>query len=290
MEIKNFRTFKKIVETGSFSKAAELLGYAQSTVTFHIQSIEGYYNQPLFNRIGKTIELTEFGRSLLEHVEVLLNTYEVVEGFLMSENQPQGSIRIGTPESLMMYRLHNIVKQYKLKYPHVEILIINDYSSQLRNKLSSGDLDLCFLLQPEYTYSHFHTILLKKEEMCFVAPYDSEGDDFLLNDSQMVLYTEKECTYRKAFSIYLQSRNFYPTNLLETGSVEAIKKYIQYGLGISYLPLYAVIEDAKENKFKIKQHDSSVTFYTQLVYHKNKWLSPALKALIQLSMEHAGTW
>lgn len=236
------------------------------------------------------IELTEFGHSLLEHIDVLLNTYEAVEGFSVPENKAQGIIRIGTPESLMMYRLHNIIKQYKLTYPNVEIVIINDLCSQLRNKLSSGDLDLCFLLQPEYTYSHLHTTLLKKEEMCFVAPYDYEGDDFLPKASQMVLYTEKECTYREIFSNYLQSRNFYPSNILETGSVEAIKKYIQYGLGISYLPLYAVIEDTKENKFKIKQHDSSVTFYTQLVYHKNKWLSPALKALIQLSIEHASTW
>ncbi len=290
MEIKNFRTFKKIVETGSFSKAAELLGYAQSTVTFHIQAIEGYFNRPLFNRIGKTVELTEFGRSLLEHIEVLLNAYEAIEGFSTSESTPRGVIRIGVPESLMMYRLYNIVTEYKLAYPEVEIVIINDLCSQLRNKLSSGDLDICFLVQPEYAYSQLHTLLLKKEEMCFVAPYGFEGEDFLPQASQMVLYTEKECTYREVFSNYLQSHNFYPTNILETGSVEAIKKYIQYGLGISYLPLYAVAEDAKENKFRIKRHQSAVTFYTQLVYHKNKWLSPALKTLVQLSMDHAQKW
>lgn len=290
MEIKNFRTFKKIVEAGSFSKAAEQLGYAQSTVTFHIQSIESYYDKPLFNRIGKSVELTEFGRRLLEHIDVLLNTYEVIEGISLWENKPQGVIRIGAPESLMMYRLHNIIKQYKMTYPQVEIVIINDLCSQLRNKLSTGDLDLCFLLQPEYTYSQFHTKLLKKEEMCFVAPKDFEGEDYLPTPAQMVLLTEKECNYREVFMNYLQSRNFYPTNILETGSVEAIKKYIQYGFGISYLPLYAVIEDAEKNKLKIKSHQSPVTFYSQLVYHKNKWLSPALKALIDLSVKHAASW
>lgn len=290
MEIKNFRTFKKIVELNSFSKAAEVLGYAQSTVTFHIQAIESYYNQQLFNRIGKTIELTEFGRSLLERIDVLLNTYEEIEGFSMTESKFQGVIRIGAAESLMMYRLHNIIKQYKLKYPNVEIIIINDLCTQLRNGLNSGDLDLCFLLQPEYSYSNLNTILLKKEEMCLVAPYDYEGDDFLPGPSQMVLFTEKECIYREILSNYLKSRNFYPSNILETASVEAIKKYIQFGLGISYLPLYSVIEDAKENKLKIKRYNSSVTFYTQIIYHKNKWLSPAVKALIELSLKHSETW
>lgn len=290
MEIKNFRTFKKIVETGSFSKAAELLGYAQSTVTFHIQSIEGYYNKPLFNRIGKTIELTEFGQSLIEHVEALLNSYDAVEAFSSEDNQPQGVVRIGAPESLMLYRLHNIIKQYKTSYPQVEIIIINDLCTELRNNLSSGDLDLCYLLQPDYTYSHLRTVLLKKEEMCFVAPSDYEGEDFLPEASQMVLLTEKDCNYRECFSSYLKSRNFFPTNVLETGSVDAIKKYIQYGLGISYLPLYSVIEEAKAKKLKIKQDASAITFYSQIVYHNNKWLSPALKELISLSIEHAGTW
>lgn len=290
MEIKNFRTLKKIIELNSFSKAAEALGYAQSTVTFHIQSIENYYKKPLFNRLGNTIELTEFGRSLLDHIDTLLNTYDKLEGFSTSENMPQGIIRIGAPESLMMYRLHSIIKQYKSQYPNVEIIIINDLCSQLRNRLNSGDLDLCFLLQPEYSYQQLHTTILKKEKMCFVAPHDYEGDDFLPTPSQMVLFTEKECIYREIFNNYLRSQSFYPSNVLETGSVEAIKKYIRYGLGISYLPLFSVIEDAKQNKLKIKQHDSTITFYTQLVYHKNKWLSPALKALIELSLKHSEIW
>lgn len=290
MDIKNFRTLKKIIELGSFTKAANSLGYAQSTITFHIQSLEEYYKKPIFNRIGKTIELTQFGHMLSKQIDILLNAYDTLESYSLSECQPQGVLRIGVPESLMLYRLHNILKQYKLTYPDVEVVIINDQCSNLRNKLTSHDLDISFLLQPEYTYSQLEIILLKKEEMCLVAPYDYKGEDFLPVDSQMILFTEKDCDYRQIFSNYLKSHNFYPTNILETGSVEAIKKYIYYGMGISYLPLYAVAEDAEEKRLKIKKHASSITFYTQLVYHKSKWLSPALKAFIDLSIQHASTW
>ena len=289
MEIRNFRTMKKVVETGNFSKAAEALGYAQSTVTFHIQAIEDHYHQQLFNRTGKGVELTEFGKDLLEHIDELLNSYEAIESFSLSEKKPR-SIRIGAPESLMMYRLYHIIKQYKQTYPNVEIVIMNDNCSQLRDRLNSGDLDLCFLLEPKYTYSHLQTVLLKKEEMCFVVPSDFEGDEFLPKSHQMVLYTEKDCSYREIFSSYLKSCDFYPTNILETGSVEAIKKYIQYGLGISYLPLYSVIEDERQNKLRIKRYDPEVTFYSQLIYQKNRWLSPTLDALIRLCIEHAKTW
>ncbi len=290
MEIKNFKTFKRVAEMGSFTKAAQDLGYAQSTVTFQIQAIEEYYRKPLFNRIGKTIEITQFGQSLLEHIGSLLNTYEVIEKYSTVENKPRGVIKMGMPESLMMYRVHDIIREYKCTYPEVELIIINDQCCHLRNKLSTGDLDVIFLVQPKYTYSHLHTLILKQEGMCLVAPKDYEGKDFLPNDSQMVLFTEKECTYREVFNNYLQSHHFYPTNILETGSVEAIKKYIECGLGVSYLPYYAVAEEEKQKKFKVKRWDGEITFYTQIIYHKNKWLSPALKTLVDLCIMHSKEW
>lgn len=290
MDIRNFKTFKKIVETGSFSKAAEQLGYAQSTVTFHIQSIESYYRRPLFNRVGNAVELTEFGQNIISQVDALLDAYEAVEGASALDMAPQGSIRIGTPESLLLYRLYDIIREYKQTYPQVEIVISIDMCPALRDKVLKGELDLGILLQPEYQYGQLNTTLLKKEEMCFVAPMDYTGDDFLPQGNQMVLYTEKECTYREVFQNYLQGQKFYPTNVLETGSVEVIKKYIQYGMGISYLPLYAVQEDARQGKLRIKQHDSPVEFYTQVIFHKNKWLSPAVQAFVNMCRERAKGW
>jgi DNA-binding transcriptional LysR family regulator len=290
MDIKNFKTFKKIVETGSFSKAAEQLGYAQSTITFHIQSIEGYYRRPLFNRVGNAVELTDFGQNIVSQVDALLDAYEAVEGASAIDMAPQGSIRIGTPESLLLYRLYDIIREYKQTYPQVEIVISIDLCPTIRDKVLKGELDLGILLQPEYQYSQLNTTLLKKEEMCFVAPKDYTGDDFLPRGSQMVLYTEKECTYREVFQNYLQGQKFYPTNVLETGSVEVIKKYIQYGMGISYLPLYAVEEDARRGKLRIKKHDSPVEFFTQVVCHKSKWLSPAVQAFVKMCGEQATGW
>lgn len=290
MDIKNFRTFKKIAELGSFTKAAQALGYAQSTLTFQIQTIESYYQKPLFERVGKSMELTQFGKLLLEQIDILLSSYEKLEQLGVQETNPEGVLRIGTPESLMIYRLYPIIKQYKQLYPKVEIIIIDDQCKFLRERLNSGELDITFLVQPEYTYGNIKTVLLKKETMCLVAPSDLEGEDFLPAPSQMVLFTEKECSYRQMFSGYMQSLNFYPTNILETESVEAIKKYVINGLGISYLPLYAVEEEQANGKMRVKPHDSGIQLFTQMAYHKKKWLNPALSALIELSTQHSKKW
>lgn len=64
MEIRNLKTFSKVAELGSFTKATQFLGYAQSTLTFHIQEIELYYGKPVFEKIGRNIKLTSFGKQL----------------------------------------------------------------------------------------------------------------------------------------------------------------------------------------------------------------------------------
>ncbi len=102
MEIRNLRTLAKIAELGSFTKAAEALGYAQSTLTFQIQAIESHYNRPVFEKLGKTLNLTPFGRQLLEQTNAVLAQYDRLEQLGQDDAVPQGSLRIGAPESLMM--------------------------------------------------------------------------------------------------------------------------------------------------------------------------------------------
>ncbi|MEA4972487.1 MAG: LysR family transcriptional regulator [Candidatus Metalachnospira sp.] len=290
MEIRNLRTFSKIAELGSFTKAAKFLGYAQSTLTFHIQEIETHYGLPVFEKIGKHIYLTSFGKELLEQVKVVLQEYDMIEQLGNTGSAPQGRIRIGAPESLMMYRLYPIIKAYKSAYPQVEISVINDPCELLREHLLEGQLDLSFLLQPVYNYPNLNVCLLHEETMCLVAPADHKQEDFLPDAAQMILYTEKECTYRQEFDRYLLRHQYLPSNVLETASVEAIKKYVINGLGVSYLPYYSVKEEADKGLLLIKFAETDMRFFTQIVYHKNKWLSPALKTFIDFCNEYSKKW
>ena len=75
---------------------------------------------------------------------------------------------------------------------------------------------------------------------------------FLPGPDQIVLFTEQECSYRQDYARYLQQHKFFPNNVLETASVEAIKKYVINGLGVSYLPYYAVQEEAKAGLLEVK--------------------------------------
>lgn len=290
MEIRNLKTFQKIAELGSFTKAANALGYAQSTLTFHIQEIEAHYGRPVFEKIGKRKRLTTFGRQLLAQAGPLLNQYGTLEQLGRSDEVLQENIRVGAPESLMMYRLYPVIREYKTAYPQVNVSVINTPCELLRGHLLSGQLDVSFLLQPLYDYPNLEVIALQEERMCLVAPSGHSRDDLLPEASQMVLYTEKECTYRQEYERYLQAHHVFPANVLETASVEAIKKYVVNGLGVSYLPYYAVREEAEQGLLRVLFPQPELRFFTQIAYHSQKWLSPAMKALLALSRTFETKW
>ena len=64
MEIRHLLSFKEIVEQGSFIKAAQMLNYAQSSITSHVRVIEDFYGRPVFDRLGKRVVLNSFGEQL----------------------------------------------------------------------------------------------------------------------------------------------------------------------------------------------------------------------------------
>ena len=290
MEIRNLKTFAKIAELGSYTKAAKELGYAQSTLTFQVQAIESFYDRPLFEKTGRNIQLTTFGRQLLEQTHSILSEYDSLEQLAKSDAAPQGNLRIGAPDSLMIYRLYPILKAYKSAYPQVEVSMINHPCESLRKDLFSGKLDISFLLQPDYDYQNLNTYLLREEPMCLIAPAGHKQKDFLPEPSQMVLFTEKEATYRHEYNRYLQGKKYYPKNILETSSVEVIKKYVVNGLGVSCLPYYTVQDEVKSGLLSAKIVQSDIRFFTQIATHKKKWISPAIQALIDLSIETSQKW
>lgn len=281
MEIRNLYTFKEILETGSFSKAARNLGYTQSTTSTHIQMLESHYGKKLFDRVGKKVKVTSFGLELASKLELFLNSYEEIENFHKERSAVTGTIRIGAPDSLMMYQLYKVIYEYKRKYPKVNIVITNGLCPDLRKQVESGELDICMMLQPLGEYGNLKVHALRRESFSLIFPR-GQSEAYLPTDEQMVIIAEEGCTYREVFLHYLASRGYSPANLMETGSVEAIKKYVIDGLGVSYVPTYAIENERKEGKLIAVEYESDLVFYTQLLYHQNKWLNPAMESLIDM--------
>ncbi len=105
MEIKQLTTFSVIAKTGNFSEAAKILGYAQPTVTTHIQSLEAELNVKLFERLGHRVKLTPQGKRLLCYSEHILKYSSEAITELSSNGTIAGKISVGANESFSVVRL-----------------------------------------------------------------------------------------------------------------------------------------------------------------------------------------
>lgn len=290
MEIRNFLTFKAIVEHGSFTKAAQALNYAQSSITSHVQAIEEYYGQPVFDRMGKRITLNSFGMLVYQQSLPLLSSYEDVCNLKHESGEPSGTLRIGAPESTMIYRLSPVLRQYKEKYPHVEIVMHNATCPAMRELIRKGDLDMAILLDRMVEEPDLIFEPLFAEPMSIVLPREYPSEEIVDSPDHAVLYTEHGCSYRMLFQEILEHKGINAENIIETASVEVIKQYVLCNLGISFLPTIVVKKEIENGEIRHIKQDSLDPITIQLAYHKRKWLSPAMEAFMEFTRTEAAAW
>jgi DNA-binding transcriptional LysR family regulator len=291
VEIRHFVTFKKVIESGSFTQAAVLLGYTQSTVTSHIQALEEHIGAPLFDRMGRKIKLTDVGKRLLGYAEEILNTYHKIENITNDEKAVRGELKIAAPESLTVYRLEPILSEYRTKYPHVRIKLSNAACGDNQKAILNGSADLSFVMLPELHDSNLIVHSLMEEPIVIVASPDSTISVLNKQLTEVLITNGKDCIYRAMFENYLEERGITPSQMMELWSIEAIKKCVMSGLGITCLPFMTVAEELHQEKLKIIHCDGGFPkIFSQMAYHKNKWISPALLKFIDITVKHAKSW
>ncbi|MBK5446467.1 LysR family transcriptional regulator [Peribacillus sp. TH24] len=283
MELRHLITLKTIVERGGFKKAAEHLGYAQSSVTTHIQELEEEVGKPLFDRLGKKVVLTHYGERLLSYAVKIIELHAQA---LSTDDEPIGDLIIGISESLTISRVPSILLEYKKSYPKVNLSLKSIENYNVASKLQNGDIDLALVLEKEdWSIPEIYSEKLKREKMVLISPPEKE------EDTRTVLYTERLCSYRSVFDEYLRYKQMDVKESLDFQSIEAIKQCVRSGLGISIVPYFSVKEEIESNKLKGEEvepeHPAIATFLT---YHKDKWLSPSMKSMISLIRNHAKNW
>lgn len=267
----------------SFTKAAHALQYSQATITSHIQQLEDEIGGPLFDRLGKKIQLTTVGQELYPYVLELLTTYSKIKYISSDDHTLKAEIRIGASETLTVYKLVSVLAQYKKSYPEVTFHLINDNCLPLRKRLHSGELDIAITLEPKVTDPNLTIEICSKEPLVFVGRSNHSIKTIEEANGQCILFSEKNCSLRRFFEGYLVGKGINTSNHLEFSSMEAIKQSVVSGLGISLLPYISVESLLREQKVEmIASSEDNLLFYSQVAYHKNKWLSQAHRKFIEM--------
>ena len=121
MELRNLITFIHVAELGSFTKAAEQLGYSQSTISFQIKQLEDELGCLLFERINHTITLTERGHELVSYAHQVRALTDDFKESLTKEEECKGHIHIVTPDSVCEDMIYSRYIDFHNKYPNISI-------------------------------------------------------------------------------------------------------------------------------------------------------------------------
>ncbi len=146
MEIRNLMTFLRVVELQNFTRAAEQLGYCQSTVTIQIQQLEQELNVKLFERIGKKISVTEKGKEVFQYAKEIRNLVEKITYTNTEQNHMKGQLCIGVIESLLCCDMKEILSVYHKRYADVELIVKTNYVDELIEMMIHNEVDFIFVI------------------------------------------------------------------------------------------------------------------------------------------------
>jgi DNA-binding transcriptional LysR family regulator len=242
MDLRHLLTFQKIVEQGSFVQAAESLQYAQSTISLHMQQLEAALGIELFARHGKRVQLTEAGRLLYDEAKQILGRvdglHQTMAELLSGE---VGHLRFGSIEPAASLRLAALLVPFCAARPKVRLTLEVGGTRAISERVAGGSLDLGIISPPpaelgltfEPLFVEAMALLVPEEHPLATAATITSRD----LPSHRLLLTDQGCAYREAIERALLTDGTNPYSGIEIGSMVALKRAVQAGLGVAIVPL-----------------------------------------------------
>lgn len=286
MDIKNLTTFIYVAELRSFTKAADRLGFSQSTVSFQIKQLETELSCQLFERINHTVHLTEKGREVLEYAhQINRMTRELKDS--MKEEASSGYIRLAMADSLCTSLLSRDFLRFRELYPNISLKIIAAGTEEMFRLMNHNEADAILTLDNHIYNTEYRILREEKVRTFFVAGAGTRIasasslsiEELLL---QPFILTEKGMSYRRLLEEKLAELSLEVQPVLEIGSTELICSLVEQGAGISFLPEYVIKDRVKAGTLVcLPVSGLEIHVWKQLLYHRNKWVSPQMERVLK---------
>lgn len=290
MDIQALSAFVAVSDSHSFSRAAEQLFITQPAVSKRISALEHQLNARLFDRIGKTVQLTEAGRALLPSAQRILAELEESRRAISNLNQRvDGTLRLATSHHIGLHRLPPVLREFTTCYPEVDLDIRFMDSEEACSSVLKGEVELAIATLPEHDWQQLisQTIWHDPLDIVISAQHPLAGQLNLSIDTLRSLpailparNTFTRVLLEQALGLNEQNLNI----ALETNYLETIKMMVSIGLGWSVLPVSMLSAD-------ISRLDIQGVEFERLlgvVSHQHRTLSNAARMMMGLLEKHRG--
>lgn len=287
MDIQNIRAFLAVSETASFSRAGERLHLTQPAISKRIQAMEQFLDIKLFDRIGKSVQLTEAGQALIPGYRRILDELEESERIISNLRQTtRGHLRFATSHHIGLHRLPAVLRQFSRQYPEVDLELQFMDSEQACQQVLHGEIELGIVTLPSQPDARLTLQTIWHDPMhCVVATdhplasTEKVSRKQLLQQPSILPSTD---TYTRALINHALQLDEHSNILMETNYLETIKAMVETGLGWGVIPDSMLNASLKIVAVKTGKMQRELG----VVFHKSRTRSGPANALLTLLSDH----
>ncbi|WP_086998812.1 LysR family transcriptional regulator [Rhizobium sullae] len=280
------KTFLAVARQRNFTRAAEEVHLAQSSVSDQIQSLEAELGTALFTRSRSGLELTQAGQVLSSYAEdILMLSDEARAAVAAVCVQNPGSVTIGALETIASVKLPGWLSGFQHRHPDINIKLKVAGSGDLRRKLEAGEIDAAFCFDQSGPDERFAKRAIAAEPLVLIAPpgceFATTKPDLATLASASFVATEAGCVYRYLFEkAFEEAGAAAPRIGAEVGSIGAIAQLVAAGAGLSLVPRLAVVEALCRGEVSEVSWPGMQAVLLVMIWRRRRVQPPALRLLL----------
>ncbi len=287
MNLQHLRYFSAVARLGGFTKAAQALHVTQPTVSTGIAELERVLGVRLLHRTGRQVELTMEGRLLLGYAMQIEDAVDEARGRLARHEVPAGEgFQFGAIDAAVIYLLPDLLKQFMRRYPDVALRVQVAPSRYLVEDLLANRAEFALISLP-FAHPKIQSVPVYDESMpLVVSPEHRFASGAAVSLAQVVqeplILFHADSVSRRIVDDELRAAGLVPGVVMEMRSPEAMRRLVEAGVGISFLPELTVREALARGTLR-QVAVAGVQFGRQIgvAWRRGRYFGPPVRALLE---------
>ena len=283
-------TFRLVIQRGSFSAAADVLGISQPAVSLQIRQLEQFLQTRLVERTGRGIKATAAGQALLVHGERIEQAVdETLRSVSAFNHDVSGTITLGTGATACIHLLPPLLQQLRSDYPLLRVGVTTGNTLDIVRAIEENRLDMGLVTLP-VSGRALDVMPVMDEEFVFIA---SQAQQAMFTDLRPdALHTlpliafESGSGTQALIDGWFEASGLTIAPAMQLGSIEAIKRMVRSGLGYSIVPKMAVEQKADREGLCVSSLSPVLQRQLAVVMRQDKILSKGISGIIRILQQH----
>lgn len=287
LSIHQLKTFLEVAHCGSLTRAASRLGYAQSSVTVHVRTLERCLGVRLFHRLPQGVRLTPEGEVVVTYATQVFRVIEEMGRAVKQDAGVNGKARLAGPAVLTNYYLGPVLRQCRQNFPNLQLSTRTVSPGEVERVVRAGEVDVGFMLSESADDSHARTGPLHWKTLCrveFIPVCSAAGADSRRCPplQEGVLVDDPECVAQKVFAREVQRRLGGPARIVEIGSIAGVLESLESGPAVGLLPRVAARDLLERGEAEIDHRLPTVTrVFARAVWRPEMSGNAAVRSIVR---------